>query len=223
MVTGAGPHAARGEPGGRGTRRTGPGRETRRVEITLDLVCLHAYRGFVRLVRAAGRHRAKGARIDVDIRPCQIAPAAPYAGEPLFQVHKRAFGERAAREIRADTSLGVEDGLEVDLGRALFVNTFEAHRLLAQASAQGRGEQAAARLFRAYFAEGLNLADPAALTALAKETGVVRRDGGEAALRAELDRVRRLGVEAPPVFRFENGSVLEGEQPEETLYAALAR
>ncbi|WP_158542851.1 hypothetical protein [Phytoactinopolyspora halophila] len=46
-------------------------------------------------------------------------------------------------------------------------------------------------------------------------------DHGAARLRAELDRVQRLGIESVPVFYFDDGSVLDGEQAEETLLAAL--
>ncbi|AYY11371.1 hypothetical protein EF847_00180 [Actinobacteria bacterium YIM 96077] len=53
------------------------------------------------------------------------------------------------------------------------------------------------------------------------EIGVMTSDHGAARLRAELDRVQRLGIESVPVFYFDDGSVLDGEQAEETLLAAL--
>ncbi len=193
----------------------------RRVEAVLDFVCVHSYRGFVRFLRAARRHRADGGEVETVLRPFRLAPEASFTGEPLFEVHKRDRGEAVARAIAADTSLGAADGLEVNLGRAVFVNTFEAHRLLARASGAGRGEEMAERLFRAYFTDGLHIADRTVLDRLAAEVGVVPGAGGEAELRAELDRVRELGVRSVPVFRFDDGTVLEGERSEEAFLAAL--
>lgn len=184
-------------------------------------MCVHSYLGFTRFARAARRYRAGGGEVTVFFRPFQLRPETSPAGEPLFEVHKRERGEAVARQIASDTSLGAADGLELNLGQAVFTNTFEAHRLLVQASAQGWGEQAAERLFRAYFADGVNIGDRDTLARLAAEEGVVRGDDGTAELRAELDRVHRLDTQSTPVFRFENGVVLTGEQSEDALLAAL--
>lgn len=193
----------------------------RRVEIVLDFVCVHSYLGFTRLARAARQYRADGGEVEVVFRARQLRPDASPTGEPLFDVHKRDRGRDAAREIASDTSIGVEDGLEINLGRAVFTNTFAAHQLLAQASAQGRGEQMAERLFRAYFTDGVNIADRHTLARLGAETAVMTGDDEIAELRTE--RVRHLGITPTPVFRFDDGHVLIGEQSEETLLDALKR
>ncbi|MDX3224667.1 DsbA family protein [Streptomyces sp. ME19-01-6] len=200
----------------------------RRVEIALDLACVRCHLGFSRLTRAARRYRADGGEVDVTIRPFQAEPDAPSAGEPLFEVWRRTRGEAFVRQVASDTSFGVADGLELRFARALFTNTFEAHRLVARASAQGLGEQMAERLFRAYFTDGLLISDRTTLARLAAETGVVAAADADgtadaAELRAELDRVRRLGVQVDtlPYVRFEDGTVLEGAQPEEAYRAAL--
>jgi predicted DsbA family dithiol-disulfide isomerase len=202
--------------------------QVRRVEIALDLACVRCHLGFTRLTRAVRRHRADGGEVDMVIRPFQAEPDAPSAGEPLFEVWRRTRGEAFVRQVASDTSFGVADGLEPHFERALFTNTFEAHRLVARASAQGLGERMAERLFRAYFTDGLLISDRATLARLAAESGVVADDAADdtdaAALRAELDRVRGLGVhvDAIPYVAFEDGTVLEGAHPEGTYRAALA-
>lgn len=190
------------------------------VELALDLVCARCYIGFTRFRRAARRHRGD---VEVAFLPFQAAPDAPAVGEPLFEVHKRHLGEATARHIASDTTLGAADGLELNFRRAVFTHTFDAHRLLAHAAAQGRGERMAERLFRAYFTDGLRLSDRPTLARLAAETGVVTDDTGADGLRAALARVRDLGIDADsiPVFRFRDGTVLQGEQPEEAYAAAL--
>lgn len=197
-------------------------RTKRRVEIALDLACVRCYLGFTRLTRAAG------GEAELTIRPFQAEPGAPSAGEPLFEVWRRTRGEAFVRQVTSDTSFGVADGLDLHFERALFTNTFEAHRLVARASAQGLGGRMAERLFRAYFTDGLLISDRTTLARLAAETGIVAAadaddPSGTAALRAELDRVRALGVQvgAVPYVAFEDGTVLEGAQPEAAYRAAL--
>ncbi|MET9294203.1 DsbA family protein [Streptomyces sp. NPDC003077] len=198
---------------------------SRHVALVLDFVCVQSYQAFTRLVRAADRHRAEGGAVDITFLPFQLRPEAGREGEPLFELHKRERGEATARAIAADTTHGAEDGLTLDLRSAVFVNTFDAHRLLAHAAAQGRGERMAERLFRAYYADGLHLADPATLTRLATEADVdtdgLTDERGADRLRADLRHVRELGITTPPAFRFGDGDLIEGERSQEELLAAL--
>lgn len=194
-----------------------------RVEIALDLTCVHSYIGYTRFARAARRHREAGGRVDVVFLPFQVSPDAPAEGRPLSEVHLGFFGtaERAREATASMAAVGERDGLVLDFARAVHVNTFEAHRLLAAAAAQGRGEAMAERLFRAYLTDGLNIGDRAVLDALAAETGV-RPDLPEpGALDAELARVRNLGIHSVPVFRLPNGTTLTGALPEPTYHHAL--
>ncbi|MFJ9853738.1 DsbA family protein [Streptomyces sp. NPDC101150] len=162
--------------------------------------------------------------------PYQLRPDAPIAGEPLFEEHKRDRGEAFARAVAADTTTGVADGLELNFRRVVFTSTFDAQLLLAAASAQGKGERMAERLFRAYYTDGLHLADAGTLRRLADEAGVaVTADAGEREragerLRAELARVRGLGPPSVPAVRIDGGPFLAGERDlsEGAFRAALA-
>lgn len=153
----------------------------RRVEIVADLVCVHGYLRFTRFLRAAGRYRDAGGEVETVFRPYQLRPDGPAAGEPLFEEHKRDRGEAFARAVAADTTIGVADGLELSFGRAVFPHTFDAHLLLSRASARGRGEAMAERLFRAYFTDGLHIADGDTLRRPAAEVGVAAAAGEEEA------------------------------------------
>lgn len=193
----------------------------RRVEIVLDLVCVHSYLGFTRWSRAAERFRDGGGTVEASFLPFQLRPDASPGGEPLVEVHKRELGEAMAREIAADTSFGVEDGLELNFEKAVYTNTFEGHRLVAQAAAQGLAEQMTERLFRAYFTEGVNIAEPGTLDRLAEEVGVVPDDSAADRTRDGLERARTLGIRSVPVFNFDGGPVLTGAQSEEAFLEAL--
>lgn len=156
----------------------------------------------------AGGRGAPARRCEVEVRfaPFQLRPDASPAGESLFEVHARERGEAVAREI-ATSSIGGRDGLRLDFRWALFTTAFDAHRLLASASEQDCGEAMAERLFRAYFTDGLNIADRATLTALADEVGVATPMAAADSLHAQLDRVHALGIDVPPVFRFPRGTI----------------
>ncbi|MFI5807620.1 DsbA family protein [Streptomyces sp. NPDC051561] len=194
---------------------------TRRVEFFYDLVCVHSYLGFTRFSKAVDRYRENGGSVEVIFRPFHLSSEEPAAGRPLFEVHRAAFGEERAQAIAKDRSFGAEDGLKVDFERAIFTNTAAAHRLVLAAAAEGKGERMAERLFRAYFSDGVNIADSATLRRLADEIGVVRRDVGEEVLRAQLARVREAKVSSVPLFVYDDGVTMSGAQSVEAFSDVL--
>ncbi|MER7670863.1 DsbA family protein [Kitasatospora sp. NPDC096128] len=200
-------------------------RTTVRAEIVLDVICVHSYLGYTRFARAAERLRATGVAVEVDFLPFELAPGAGTVGAPLLEVLERTFGPQAVAGITQLAAAAVQDGLDLHYERAVATGTFEAHRLIALAAAQGRAEQMVERLFRAHFTDGLHIGDAATLAALAAEVGV-RTDGDGAApapelLQARLDLVRRRGITAIPVFLIDGVPPLTGSQSESALFAAL--
>ncbi|WP_101258535.1 DsbA family oxidoreductase [Streptomyces barkulensis] len=192
-----------------------------KITMVLDVVCAHSYIAYTRLARVLRRHREGGGTAELEFRPFQLAPDAPDEPEPLLDALREAFGPGALESARRIAQAAAREGLDLRYERAVGANTFHAHRLIAQAAAQGRAEEMVERLFRAHFTDGLYLGDPGVLARLAEEAGVTVSEGGEAELRQELESVRALGVRAVPVFEFEGGPTLTGEQSEEAFAAAL--
>ncbi|GAA2425693.1 DsbA family oxidoreductase [Streptomyces glaucus] len=209
-----------------------PRNTTVRVRIALDVICVHSYLGYTRFTRVAERLRAEGRHLTVEFLPFELAPGAGTEGEPLLPVLERVFGAEAVQQtLRFARQLAAE-GLELHYERAVATGTFEAHRLIARAARQGLAEPMVERLFRAHFTDGLHIGDPATLTRLAEEIGLTPDSPGAAPaqkaaetdrLRAELDRVRRLGVTGVPVFFMDGVRPLTGSQSEEALSAALRK
>lgn len=197
------------------------GRDVVRVDIVLDVACVWSYLGYARFLRAAARHRAAGGTIEVTFRPFQVASDAPVDGEPLSEVHTRDFGADATQKEARMTELAAQSGVEMNFDRAVYANTFQAHRLIALAAEQGRAEAMVERLFRAYFTDGLNVADAHTLAHLAAEVGVAWSDSGTDKVQSELARVRGAGITAVPQFVIQGGHRLEGAQAEETLLSAF--
>ncbi|GAA4954698.1 putative DsbA family dithiol-disulfide isomerase [Nonomuraea thailandensis] len=192
-----------------------------KVEIFSDVVCPWCYIGHVRFARAAERFRAKGGTIEVTMRPFQLNPDASSDGEPLIPALERKFGPNAGQMVERVVGAATAEGLELHYDKAVNAATFEAHRLIEVATRQGLGKEMAERLFRAYFTEGLNVADPGVLDRLAGEVGV--RDSGEGAeeVREQLARARSLGVSGVPLFLFEGKYAVSGAQPEDAFAAAI--
>ncbi|MDA5283835.1 DsbA family protein [Streptomyces sp. Isolate_45] len=192
-----------------------------KIEITLDIPCVWSYFAFNRLRRAAARVRAGGGTVDFVLHPYQLAPEAGTEGEPKSNVLRRAFGDGADAAVARITALAAAEGLEFDHDRALWSNTFEAHRLIADAGAQGRAEAVVERLFRAHHTDGLNIADPEVLRRIAAEFSVARRDGGADELRAALERVRREDLPGIPLIRLPDGTTTTGTPSDAVLHHAL--
>ncbi|MEV7966859.1 DsbA family oxidoreductase [Sphaerisporangium sp. NPDC088356] len=197
-----------------------------KVEIFSDVVCPWCYIGHTRFTRAAERYREQGGEVEVRLRPFQLAPDAESLGEPLTTWMERKFGgpEQTRQLTGRVTGVAAESGLDLHMDHAVQANSFDAHRLILAATEQGKGEQMAQRLFRAYFSDGLDIGSRETLAKLAGEVGVqVSLDGEDGAeeTRAQIDRARELGISGVPLFLFEGKYAVSGAQPEDTLLAAL--
>ena len=127
------------------------------VEIWSDLACPWCYLGKRRFEIAldAFEHRAE---VEVRWRSFELDPAAPasYEGDRVERL-ARKYGtsrERAEAMQRHIEEIAAENGVEVRFDVVRDGNTFDDHRILHLAAAQGLGDAMNERLFRARFAEG---------------------------------------------------------------------
>ncbi|MEV0621812.1 DsbA family protein [Nonomuraea sp. NPDC050404] len=192
-----------------------------KVQLVMDVICVHSYLGYTRFARAADRLRAEGLPVAVEFLPFELAPGAPPDERPLLEVLEQTFGPQAAAGVLTFAERAADEGLRLEYGKAIATGTFDAHRLIADAAHQGKAEPMAERLFRAHFTDGLHIGDPATLARLAAEVGITTGHVPAAELRARLARVRRLGITSVPVFLIENLAPLTGSQTETTLLAVL--
>ncbi|MFI9560117.1 DsbA family protein [Nonomuraea endophytica] len=192
-----------------------------KVEIFSDVVCPWCYIGHTRFARAAEAYRAKGGTVEITMRPYQLNPDAPAEGEPLLTALERKFGPDIAQMTSQVTGVAEQEGLELHFDHAVSSNTAQAHRLIQVATAQGRGEEMAQRLFQAHFTDGLDVGDTEVLAKLAAEAGVTDDGEGSAEVDEQLARARQLGISGVPLFLFEGQFAVSGAQPYETFVAAL--
>ncbi len=205
-----------------------------KVEIFSDIACPFCYIGTRRFAAAlAGLSRKD--EVEVTWRSFQLDPTAPRRAEGDLLDHlTRKFGvsrdEARAMNDRV-ISMGHGDGIEFDFERARAVNTFDAHRMLHLAAAEGREAELADAFFEAYFTGSADLSEADGLTRLAVGAGVdpVRAaevaGGGEfgEAVRADQELAGMLGITGVPAFVFDRRTALSGAQPVDVMREAMDR
>ena len=205
------------------------------LDVWADVVCPWCYIAKRRLRRAVDgwtrphevliRHRAY--ELDPGMPKGRPVPVAAYLGE------KYGGGEQAgaAMSTRAAT-VGEQEGLHFDMARALKVNSYDAHRLVALAREMGGPaleDAALERMFSAHFAEGLAIDDRDTLLRCAAQAGMDERrvasvladDTYGDTVREDEEEARAIGVTGVP-FVVANGRVaVSGAQPVEVFLELL--
>ena len=201
------------------------------VEIWSDVVCPWCYLGKRRLEQALERFPHRD-RIDIVWRSFELDPDAPTAPQDLAARLASRYGmstqEAADRNFQM-TELAAESGLAFRLDIAKPANTFDAHRVLHVARADGRESEAKERLLAAYFSEGRVISDTDTLVELAAEAGVdpdrtraaLAGDGFAGEVRADEREAVELGITGVPFFVLGRRYAVSGAQPPELLLQAL--
>ncbi len=149
-----------------------------RIDIVSDVVCPWCIIGYKQLERALQETKTAA---DIHWHPFELNPQMAQEGENLREHLAAKYGTtpEGSRRARARlTELGAELGFVFDYTDDMrMVNTFRAHQLLKWAEEHGRGHDLQMALFAAFFAERLDLNDPAVLARVAARIGL---DGDEA-------------------------------------------
>jgi predicted DsbA family dithiol-disulfide isomerase len=202
------------------------------LEIWADIVCSWCYVGKRHLETALEGFGED----DVEIvwRSFELDPTLPAdagsADEDLAR--RRGLTLAEARAMHEETErMGAEIGIRFDFARARRGNTFDAHRVLHMARADGRQTAVLDRLLAAYFAEGEPIGDRATLARVAGSAGLdpeavsamLGSDAHAAGVRAEEREAAALGITAVPFFVIDRRYGLAGAHPAETLRDAIVQ
>jgi len=148
--------------------------------------------------------------------------------------HKGISLEEAKSMNDYVTNMAANVGLEYDFDKAIPANSFNAHRLLHFAKEHGKQHETEEALFKAYFTEGKNIDDAAALTEIAASVGldiaeVAAAMSTEAYFQdvvMDVQEAQHIGVQGVPFFVFDRKYAISGAQePDaflETLTTAFA-
>jgi predicted DsbA family dithiol-disulfide isomerase len=163
--------------------------------------------------------------------PFQLNPDLPASGMPRREYIERKWGpgrgpEVYARVAAAGRSVGLDFAFE-DI--SVQPNTLQAHRLLHFAEREGRQDDVAEALFKAYFTGGADLTDAATLVSVAERAGL-DHEKTAAYLASDSDRdvvqqgdseARNAGIGGVPFFIFNRRIGVSGAQEPDTLLEAM--
>ena len=205
-----------------------------RIDMWSDVVCPWCYLGKRRLEQALdGLDFAD--EVEVRWRAFQLDPTATAEPKDLEAAIDRKYGPGAFQGMTKRLgALGEEVGIDYRFDIAQRVTSVPALMLVAWVEDQ-LGPQAAGRLherlFRAYFSEGANIADPANLLEWAVEVGADRELAGEAiatgagrdAVVADLEAAADRQITGVPAFVIEDAHLIPGAQDVDTMRNLLSR
>lgn len=204
-----------------------------RIDIWSDVACPWCFLAKRRFEAALGRVPFRD-EVEFRWRAYQLDPRAPREPGDLRSSLERKYGPGSFDLMTARLgALGTAEGIEFRFDRALRVNTFDAHRLLAWAADEGLPVQnrLADLLFSAYFEDGENVADRSTLRAAAVSAGL---DGDQAARVLDGDKYEDevsddlrtavdLQVTGVPAFFVGESLFIPGAQEVKTMVALLDR
>jgi predicted DsbA family dithiol-disulfide isomerase len=210
-------------------------RKRLQVSIWSDIACPWCYVG-KRRFEAAMAQFEHAADVEVSWRSFELDPSAPRTREHVDYAQRLAakYGlthAQAQARIEQLVETARADGLSLDFKNIKPGNTFDAHRLLHLAHAQGLQDALKERFFRAYMSEGQAIGDHATLLSAAQDVGV-NVDAAQAVLltdqyatevRRDQAEARALGVQGVPFFVLAMRYGIEGAQPAAHMLMALQR
>lgn len=201
-----------------------------RLDIISDPICPWCY---------IGKARLDAAIAETGINPFQthwrifeLNPDMPPEGmDRKAYLEAKFSGPEGAEQVYSRIRREAErSGLDLKFERiARTPNTFDAHRLIRWAQAQGVQDRVADELFRRYFEQGADISDHAVLLDVAEAAGMEREvvarllegDADREALREEEESIRGMGVQGVPCFVIGGKYVLQGAQESETWKQVL--
>jgi predicted DsbA family dithiol-disulfide isomerase len=164
----------------------------------------------------------KNFEIEVKWRAFPLHPETPDEGLPIKEVY-------AARIINIPQAMDrlkkVAEELGLPLGeRKKTYNSRSAQELGKWADSLGRGDEFHDAVFRAYFAEGKNIARLTVLASIVKGMGLSEKEAREAlkkrsfqdAVDSDWELAYQLGISSVPTFVVDDEAVV-GAQPYEVL------
>ncbi len=202
-----------------------------KIEIWSDMVCPWCYIGKRRLERALGEFEHAG-EVEIEWRSFQLNPDAPVGQAiPTLDYLARRFGPQAQDMVARVADLGRAEGLDLNLGTALTVNTADAHRVLHFSAERNVASAAEERLMRAHFSEGADLSDPGTLASILGEAeigldpdqvrAVLKGTEYADAVRADIEEAYALGANGVPFYVIDRKYGIPGAQPAEVFLRAL--
>lgn len=208
---------------------------TIRIDIWSDIACPWCYIGANRFGAAVEQFKAENPEVEFEIEghSYELAPDTPlnFEGSEIdFLVkHKGMLREQVEDMLGQMTGMAAAEGITFDFEKVAHSNTAAAHRVLHLAKSQGIYDEVLARLFKAYFEEGVNVGDPEQIAKVVEEVGLDPEEVQDAfedesygeAVERDITRARMLGVTGVPFYLINEKYGVSGAQQPEMFVSAF--
>jgi predicted DsbA family dithiol-disulfide isomerase len=202
------------------------------IDVWSDVVCPFCYLGSRQLAAALETFEHRN-EVVLRHRAFELDPSTPAViGRPLEELVAQKYQIPVERSRQLHHQLEEQAstyGMEWSFADAKATNSFDAHRLIALGSTQGRGDAMSQRLFAAYFSDGLLVSDHDVLDMLAHEVGVEgagdlwTSDAFTEQVRADEAEASELGISGVPAMWMDHKFMVLGAQGTDKIADVLRR
>ena len=194
------------------------------INIWSDVRCPFCYIG-KRNFENALKQFAQKDELKVVWRSFELDPSLKTQPETntvdYFVQSKGVSRQQATQMLSHATNMAKEVGLNFDFDKAILANSFNAHRLIQMAKSKDLGDGIEEALFKAHFADGVNIDDTESLTEIGVSIGmdseevrkVMESDAFDYEVSQDQLDARNIGVQGVPFFVFNNKYAVSGAQP----------
>jgi predicted DsbA family dithiol-disulfide isomerase len=205
---------------------------TLQIDIVSDIACPWCAIGYARLEKAMAALKTE-LDFAIEWHAFELNPDPSAEAEPILPALARKYGrsESEARDNQSQMMVVAKDlGLNFEKLQERYTrNTFDAHRLVKWAGAQGKQTAMKMACFEAYFGRAENISDAEVLVNCAESAGL---EGSEArailssdqyadAVREDEAKYQQAGVSAVPAYIINQTYLVSGAQEPETLIQAF--
>jgi predicted DsbA family dithiol-disulfide isomerase len=203
-----------------------------KIDFVSDVSCPWCVIGLKSLETALTTLKGEVA-VHLHFQPFELNPQLGPEGQDITEHIAQKYGSTPAdieRNRENITARGADVGFEFNMQkRGRIYNTFDAHRLLHWAEAEGKQEALKNALFSAYFTEGRNPSDHAVLLDVAQKAGLDPKRAAEilesnefaADVREREKFYADRGIRAVPSVIINDQHLIQGGQPAEVFERAL--
>lgn len=199
------------------------------IAMVSDIVCPWCYIGKRNLEKALMELNGTYP-VAVSYHPFQLDPTVPKTGKPFLEYMDQRFGGNAVEKFQRVEAVGKGVGLAFKFAEIpAAINTFDLHRLLYLAKAEGKQGAVKEAFMQAYFLDRRDLSDPEEVARVMtvanwrkeKTLDILSTKEGALAVKEEMEAYQRLGVRGVPFFILNQKYAVNGAQPPEVFVSAI--
>ena len=205
-----------------------------KIEVWSDFVCPFCYIGKRRLEIALEKFEHKD-EVELAFKSFELDPASKKKSDKnIHEIIAKKYGipvEQAKASNNQIVAAAKAIGLNFNFDDVIRTNTFDAHRVAHYAKTEGKMNELAERIFKAYFVDSLNISDHKVLASLSSEVGlnsdkvlsVLESNQYAEEARKDEETASKLKISGVPYFIINNKYTISGAQQPKIFLEAIEK